>query len=677
MLRCLRRDFRVFPTLSRRLLVRRRAPGLSHAPAAVCTLSLCLFAAALFAAGSAAAADDGGLEKQRALFLKVEGALKAGRRQPFRRHRAALESYPLYPYLVYQDLRNRLSGAGEKEVAAFLDAYGGKLPAAEKLRHRWLAQLARRGRWSRFLDYYRESVTVENKDNRCRYAAALIHAGRNVQAAEQAESLWLVNFSQPSACDFVFDWGFKQGVVNDDLVWKRALLAWERGRGGLADYLGGKLQGDARRWFGSLKRARFHPEQTALKMAERFAESPLYAGDVMVFALRRLIRKDAVKAGKTWDKIKRRCSACSARRAVEKEIGVAAGVKLAPDEAYRRLSRLPYEHHDQRSRYWRVRAALRLEDWRRVLAGVDALPNEERDAAQWSYWRARALAKLARRDEANQIWNRLAQDDGYYGYLSADKLGKPYVYDLRPLAFTESELAALDAHPAVARMRELLIFGRPFDANRELLLALEYMGVEDKLKFGVVADRWRWPMGAIRSLASGASARNFLQRFPMPYRTLVEKESRHAKVPMEWIYGIMRRESAFVENIRSPAGALGLMQVRPGTARAVGARLGLGKLSTAKILSPQTNVRLGAAYIKQLHRKNNGNLAISLAGYNAGPTNARRWLKTAPVSDVEIWVDTIPFEETRLYVRVVLFYTLLYRRLLDQPPIRLRELMGG
>ena len=659
------------------LLVRRRTSGLSHVPAAVRTLPFCLLAASLFVAAAAAAADGEKLEKQRALFLEVESALKGGRRQPLRRHREALESYPLYPYLVYQDLRNRLAAAGEKEVTAFLDAYGGKLPVAEKLRHRWLTQLARRGRWTRFLEYYRESVTVENKDNRCYYATALIHGGRNVQAAEQVKSLWLVNFSQPSACDFVFDWGFRQGVVTDELVWKRALLAWERGRGGLVDYLGGKLKGDARRWFGSLKRARFHPRQTALKMADEFTTSPLYAGDVMVFALRRLTRKDAIQAGETWDEIKRRCSACFARRAVEKEIGVAAATKLAPDEAYRRLSQLPREYHDQASRYWRVRAALRLRDWRRVLAGVDALPSEERSAAQWSYWRARALAELSRHNEANRIWSRLARDDGYYGYLSADRLGKPYVYDLRPLAFTEAEMAALDAYPTVARMRELLIFDRPFAANRELLLALEYLDAATKLKLGVAADRWQWPMGAIRSLASGASERNFLQRFPMPYRGLVEKESRRAKVPMEWIYGIMRRESAFVKDVKSSAGALGLMQVRLGTARAVGARLGLGKLSAGKVLSPQTNVRLGTAYIKQLHRKNDGNLALSLAGYNAGPTNVRRWLKTASVPDVEIWVDTIPFEETRLYVRAVLFYALLYRRLLDQPPMRLRELMRG
>lgn len=666
--------FEGFQLLRRRLPVQCRTPGLSHAPASVGALLFCLLAA--FPSG-AAAADGVQLKKQRALFLKVESALKSGRSQPFRRHRAALASYPLYPYLTYQDLRNRLAGADEKEIAAFLDVHGGKLPAAEKLRHRWLAQLARRGRWTRFLEHYRESVIMDNQDNRCRYAAALIHAGRESQAAERVKSLWLVDSSQPPACDFAFDWGFEQGVVDDDLIWKRAVLALGRGNRRLADYLGGKLEGDARRWFGSLKQARSRPERTALEMAERFTASPLYAGDVMAFSLRRLVGKDAVKAGETWDRIKRRCRACLDRRDVEKEIGVAAAVKLVPDEAYRRLSQLPREHHDQESRYWRVRAALRLEDWRRVLASVDALPGEERDAAQWSYWRARALAGLSRRGEANQIWNRLAQDDGYYGYLSADKLGEPYVYDLRPLVFTETELAALDAYPAVARMRELLDFDRPFDAHRELLLLLEDLDVAAKLKLGFTADRWQWPMGAIRSLASGAPERNFLQRFPMPYYDLVEKESRRGKIPMEWIYGIMRRESAFVKDIKSPAGALGLMQIRPIVVRAVGGRLGLRGLSTRQILSPRTNVRLGTAYIGQLHRRSDGNLAVSLAGYNAGPSNARRWLRTAPVSDVEIWVDTIPFEETRLYVRVVLFYTLLYRRLLDGPPTRLHELMGG
>ncbi len=659
-----------------------RELSLSHARAVSRVWLVGLVMASLFMAPVSQAREDGWIEKKRALFVEVESALKAGNRGPFKRHRETLATYPLYPYLVSRDLQGRLARVGEREMAGFLEAYGGTVPVAEKLRHRWLAQLARRGRWGRFLEHYRESVTVENKGNRCSHAFALIRSGRARQAEEQVRALWLVDFSQPPQCDLVFKWGFDQGVLTDDLVWDRALLAWGRGRVGLTDYLGGKLKGDARRWFNSLKQARYHPERTALEMRRQMGASP-YAGDVMTFALRRLIRKDIAGAGAVWSRIKRGCGACLGLRTVEKEIGIAAARRLMPAEAYRWLSQLPPEYRDDESRYWRIRAALRMQAWKRVLASIDDLQGGGRSFFQWRYWRAHALSSLGRRDEAHQIWGRLSQQDDYYGYLSADRLGKSYSHSWVPLEFTEAEMAALDAYPAVARIRELLILDRPFDASRELLVLLEYLGARTKLKLAVAAGRWQWPIGAIRSIASsreggGADdtvSLHFLQRFPTPYREIIEAESRRNEVPVEWIYGVMRRESAFVERIKSPAGALGLMQLRLSTAQAVASRLGLGKVSSRRVLLPKINVRLGAAYIRQLYRKSGGNFAVSLAGYNAGPTNARRWLKNAPVDDAAVWIDTIPIDETRLYVRAVLFYALVYRHRLGKPQMRLRELI--
>ena len=638
-------------------------------------LPLCLAASVLLSAPLSQAHDDARVEQRRALFVTVENALKAGDRGPFRRHREALADYPLYPYLLYQDLRYRLARADDSALIGFLEAYAGETPVAERLRHQWLTLLARRGRWGRFLEYYGESVNVENKDNRCYYAHALVRAGRLDEAGDLVRSLWLVNFSQPPACDPVFRWGLGRGVIGDDLVWERLLLVWKRGETALADYLGGRLRGDARHWVSDLRRARRHPRDTALKMRGHVADSR-HAGDVMVFALRRLAARDAVEAGRVWNGIKRDCEACLALRSVEKDIGLAAAGQLAPAEAYRWLSRLPPRYRDDTSRRWRVRAALRMQSWRRVLASIDDLGGEDRGLPQWRYWRARALAELGQRDEARRVWEQLAQKDGYYGYLAADRLTKPYPHELGPLEFTASEMAALNAYPAVARMRELWALERPFDANRELLALLERVDARVKLKIAVAAGRWRWPTGAIHSLSDSIADGHLLQRFPMPYRGIVEAEARRHRVPMEWIYAVMRRESAFVEQIRSPAGALGLMQLRPRTARAVAARLGLGKVSNHGILSPKLNVRLGTAYLEQLYRNSGHRLAVSLAGYNAGPTNARRWLNNAPVAEGAVWVDTIPFKETRLYVRAVLFYALVYRHRLGKPPVRLRDLTG-
>ena len=614
------------------------------------------------------------LKKERSLFVDVETAVKAGNRKPFKRHQAALKNYALYPYMVYLDLRNRLSYISDRKIVEFLENYGGHVPVAEKLRHQWLEKLARHSQWSRFLRHYREPILVISKNNKCNYARALIHTGKVQQAQELMKSLWLVGFSQPTQCDFVFKWGFDQRLIGDDLVWERALLVWKHGREGLMNYLGSKLKGDARRWFKHLKQARSHPEREALKMSRQFGSSS-YTSDVMQFALHRLIRKDVVKSGEVWGKIKRICRACRSLKSIEKEIGVAAAKSLMPVEASHRLSNLLADDHDKESRYWRIRIALRVQKWDQVLASIDALQEDERALPQWNYWRAHALAALGDHNKAHLIWEKLSQKDNYYGYLSADKLRKAYPYEMQSIEFSANDMTAFEAYPAVGRIRELLIFGRLIDASRELSFLLERLSTRGKLKLAFMAHQWQWPIGAIRSISSSGVNQHLVELFPMLYQSIVEAESRRSKVPAERIYAIMRRESAFVKDIKSPAGALGLMQLLPNTAQDIAMRLGIGKVSTYKILSPQNNVRLGTAYIKRLSHKNNGNFAASLAGYNAGPVNARRWLKNAPVTDDAIWIDTIPFDETRLYVRAVLFYTIAYRHLLGKSPIRLRELM--
>ena len=644
--------------------------GLRLSPILVFVLAAC----AWWVAAPVEAREDA--KAQRVLFVKVESALKVGNRGLLKRHRAELQNYPLYPYLVRQDLHRRLANVKEDELIGFLNTYGGSVPVAEKLRHRWLKQLARRGRWNSFVDHYQESATVENKDNRCRYASALIHAQRRPQAEEWVKSLWLVDFSQPPQCDFAFKWGFEQGVLTDDLVWDRLLLVWAKGKARLTDYLGGRLSPDVRRWFVLLKQARYHPERTALKVRQHLAAAP-YARDIMLFSLRRLLAKDVNKAGKVWEKIRRNCGVCDQLRVIEKEIGIKAAKRLMPTAAYHWLSQLPVELRDNEVRYWRIRAALREQKWERVIVSIDELTPQQRAFPQWQYWRAYALAALGQRKQARDSWRQLAKHDHYYGYLAADHVNAHYAHNFESLEFSDAEMASLDAYPAVARMRELIALKRPFDASRELLLLLDDLDAQTKLKLAAAATRWRWPIGAIRSIASSATTRHLRERFPMPYRSLIEDESRRSNVPMEWIYGIMRRESAFVERIRSPAGALGLMQLRPGTAQAVSSQLGMGKMTHRSILSPQTNVRLGTDYIKKLFRRNNRNLVFGLAGYNAGPTNVRRWMSKAPVADLAVWVDTIPFDETRLYVRAVLFYMLAYRHRLNKPSIRMKDLIRG
>jgi len=247
--------------------------------------------------------------------------------------------------------------------------------------------------------------------------------------------------------------------------------------------------------------------------------------------------------------------------------------------------------------------------------------------------------------------------------------------DSRPRALSAGELAGFERVPAVRRAHEFFRLRRPLDARRELNYLLDGLGAPARMKLALLCRDGGWAAGTVQALAHDDFTGELMLRFPAPWRELVAAEARRAGVPEHWLYGIMRRESAFLPQVRSPVGALGLMQLMPRTARIVARKLRLRKPSRRRLLEPALNIRLGAAYLKHLHNLTGGRLVPALASYNAGYTRAKRWLATAPVHAPDVWVDTIPFDETRLYVRAVLFYMAVYQHKIEGRVTRLASLM--
>ncbi len=639
-------------------------------------LSACLAVLLLLVpAPAAAAAPAADVEAQRTSFDRIERDLKRGKRGSWRRFSGSLRDYPLYPYLVYRDLERRLSQVADDEVVAFLARHDGS-PVADKLRHKWLKQRARRGRWRPFVEHYAPSKYVIDKAMPCLYAKALLRTKRLEEAAAAVRALWLVGFSQPSECDEVFRWALRRGVVGEALVWQRILLVVRQGRLRLAGHLSRHLGVPARAHYRLLVRAHRHPFRT-LREVSRHPPSSSRVRDVLAHAMRRAQRADLGRARASWPGLRGAFADYPdwLHRAAH-DFGLAAARQLQPELAYEFLSRLPPAHRSEEARLWMTRSALRMENWHYVLHAIALLDEKRRGEAQWRYWRARALYGVGRRAQAAAIWRALARDGNYYGYLAADRSGAAYRLDGAPPDFLERELATLQSRPAVTRAYEFFTLRRPFDARRELAYLVDDLDTATRVKLAVLCRDWGWAAGTVQALAHEDFHGELALRYPVPWPELVAREARRARVPEYWLYAVMRRESAFLAAVKSPAGAIGLMQLMPATARVVARKLRLRRPSRRSLTEPALNLRLGATYLRQLYNLNGGRLAPALASYNAGYSRAKRWLAATPTAAPDVWVDTIPIDETRRYVRAVLFYVTVYQHKLEGRAQRLQSVMA-
>lgn len=587
-----------------------------------------------------------------------------------------MQDYPLYPYLLYQDLKRRIAKVPDDQIIAFLHDYRDT-PIADHLRYKWLRNRARRGRWGTVINHYVPSSSISDKTVDCLYADALLRSERTDLAQEVTLNLWRVKFSQEAACDDAFKRAKKLKMIGEQEVWERILLVLRGRKLGLADYLSRSLSPALKKEYRRLRKAYRNPMGTLSSIDYQRLSSPYYR-DLLLYALQRAQRKDPHRVLAIW---KNRLAQAlkdypDFAYRVQHDLGLGAAQKLESQIAYDYLSALPQSAQTTESHFWLIRSTLRLRKWDAAIKAIDQLDSPLRSYPQWQYWKARALDLTGRKDLAVEIWKSLAKRNDYYGYLSADKIGAPYRFvPTIPRQAASKDPSDIALRDDVMRVRELLLLGRTFPARREMHALVNRLSIGQRIQLAELTERWQWSSGTVQAMASDTLRNETNLRFPVPFRELVQQRARKSKIPEHWLYGVMRRESAFMPEIRSPAGALGLMQLMPRTAASVARSLRLKKPSKISLLNPRLNLQLGATYLKKLYQKYDSRLPLALAGYNAGPSRVRRWLKRTPTQDADIWVDTIPINETRLYVRAVLFYITIYQYKLQSQTDRLSTLL--
>lgn len=591
------------------------------------------------------------LSAQRVAFKAAERAIENGLPVKF----DMLKDYPLYPYLVYQDLRQRLARYPVADVRAFLEAHDDS-PLASRLRRSWLEQLAEDNRWQAFLEDYQPT----GQDTlTCWYRRALLNTGQKKAALRDIETLWMQGYSLPDVCDPLFNLWKRQGGFTPERIWKRFTLAMENRDRRLASYLKGLMTSDARRaaefWLSVDRNPRIILQANRLK-----------AGDtriipIVIHGVYRWSQSDSVQAAAALDTLKRRY-ALPPNRLVDIEHRLALLVaSRGHRDALQRLTNLPPAAVDSQVREWRVRVNLQRKNWKSTLHWLDQLTSEEQSTPRWQYWRARALEAIGQKKNAQGFYKKAAKQRDYYGFLAADHMKLPYQLNDNPVQASAEWLAAIPKIPSIQRARELYLLGRIQEGRAEWQYAIAGFDAKALKAAAVLAHDWKWHHQVILTLAQAKYWDGLALRFPLPHRAQVVNYARTNEVNPAWIYAVIRQESAFQKDARSPAGALGLMQIMPATGRRIARDLQVNLSSRYKLLDTDINIRFGAHYLRYTLNKFKDNPLLATAAYNAGPGRVTQWLsKDATPIAADIWAETIPFSETRKYVQRVTEYTVIY-----------------
>ena len=589
---------------------------------------------------------------------------------------ASLRAYVLYPYLQAARLGRQLELVTpavvgtvdallplDQEVIAFLDKHGSA-PVTVRLRVAWLTSLATRREWKAYLEHY-DPGRDPSPELRCHALAARVATNQAAGLADALAETWLTGKSLPDACDPAIDWWRARGGPGTELTARRVRLALEAGDAALARYLARSLPAERAapllQWAALIERPSREVEALIADPARPVEDVALQDGWM------RFARSDPEGAASRLPAL-----VTSRKLDVRQTSPYALGVALALS-----WSRMPGaldffaqvhpDDFDERAHEWHARAALWSRDWKRAAAAIAAMPEALRSQARWRYWAARSAEQLGDFAQAREGYGQVIPTDNWYAALASARLDRKVVPNLQPLGLSEQAIDRLAQLPAFVRTRELLRCQMESEAAEEWRVAYGELSLEQQRDAVGLASRWGWHHQAIASAARQRLFNDYELLYPRPYEHDVREASRRTGLSRDFIYAIIRQESLYRADAGSSAGALGLMQLLPSTARIVARRAQLPVPSRTQLLDPAVNIPLGASFLADLVQRFDGEPALAAAAYNAGPNAARRWLPPEPL-DLDVWAENIPFNETRAYVQRVAWHALVFDWLESRKP---------
>ncbi|MBI3771511.1 MAG: transglycosylase SLT domain-containing protein [Gammaproteobacteria bacterium] len=608
-----------------------------------------------------AAFSDKALIQQRALFTSARDALARNQMPAYRKLLSQLQDYPLYPYLLAAELQKRLPQASNTEIRDFIDKYQDSYVGA-RLRYDWLQTLAQREQWKTYLSFY--DPQSEAADLECYARRAQYKLGNREEAFKDLDALWLANRSLPRECDPLFAAWRETGALTDELLWDRVRLAMSKNQAYLAHYLERFLKPEDREWIALWREMHRAPDAT-LDAPKLKTNSPI-ARAILIHGIKRLAKQNPTKAGETWDRlVMDHAFTPDEVNDAEASIAVALARNNAP-EAMRWLANLKSGNDNSDVRLWRVLTAVNQDAWNDVIFWIDQMTPKEQQSSRWRYWRARAYDEIADKERAQRVYREVAKTRDFYGFMAADRITVPYQFEDKPLNYSPAELAAFENTPPVLIARELYFIGDINNARREWNYITRNMDEAQLMKAAKLAHSWGWHDRAILTLNKTEFRDDLELRFPLEHRENVAEFSSNQSIDPSWAYAIIRQESAFTVDARSPVGAMGLMQIMPRTGKNIARDLDTRLNNSNQLLEARTNIRFGVSYLRKVLNRFGQNMVLATAAYNAGPQRVASWLPKEQNLPPDRWVENIPFAETQNYVRQVMAFTVIYDQRMDR-----------
>ncbi|HUW38467.1 MAG TPA: transglycosylase SLT domain-containing protein [Rhodocyclaceae bacterium] len=586
------------------------------------------------------------------------------------------EANVLEPWAEYWQLSQRIADDGvldgrvAADVNGFLERQANTYPA-EKLRREWLKALGKGGQWQAFEDAY-PLLQQPDQELVCYAAQSRLALYQDSAALEALRPQWFSAADLPESCMPLMAQLITAGRISERDIWER-----------MRRLLAAKKLDQAEKIASYLPKRQAPQRKTLLAIAERprhYLDDSLDSAhigrlkrELLRYAVERLARVDAMVAASEWQKIQGAYS-------VEERGHVWGRIAMAAARAHLPQALTWYGYAEQaplseEQIAWQARAALREEDWPTLERVIGRMPAQLAARPAWIYWRGRAMAAQGRADAARALYLGISGQANFYGMLAADELGRPLVLPPPAPPPSAQEMAAARDNPGLQRALALIRLGIRIEGVREWNWTLRGMDDRQLLAAAALADDSEVFDRAISTADRTLAQHDYALRYPAPFRALVDPQAKILSLDHGWVYGLMRQESRFVMNARSGVGAKGLMQLMPSTARWVAKKIGMKDYRPAKAEQLDTNVELGTHYLSMVLTSLGNCPVLASAAYNAGPRRARRWCAARPLEGA-IYVETIPFSETRDYVKKVMTNAVYYAALFEDRPVSLKSRLG-
>lgn len=598
------------------------------------------------------------LEEARKLYSDALSYISRGQINAAERLAPQLQDYALYPYLELELVKAQIGSLSRQTIDTYLQEYGNTV-VGQRIRIAWVNQMMRTRDWEGFLRYYQGHG---GDDMQCVAIRALRETGQTAAALAKAGEVWKTGHSLPDICDpsLSFWTASLSPSEKRQQYWLRAQLAMEEKQYSLAQYLLSRISADPL-YIQLIQR----PE-----LLYRRADQLSVSDDSRIIAthsLLRLARQNFERANGLWHQLDRRLHFNPAQNYALRDALARQIIASDADYAADWVKANDPNFEDPYLTEWRIRLALKEGQWAEVQRLISFLPDALKDKADWQYWWARAdIARQGEMTVATQlILQKLAAERGYYSFLAADILNEDYQLADRP-TLKPGLMEEVQQRGAIVRARELHWQQQSYTARLEWAQAMTTLNREEQVAAAHLAMSWGWNHQAIMTAIRANEWDDMQLRFPTPYANEFEQAAKAQDIELKWVYAIARQESAFAEDARSPVGAKGLMQLMPGTARLIARQMG-ASVRDDDLYRADKNIALGSFYLAQLLDQFGGNRILATAAYNAGPGRIARVLRRQD-GDVptDIWIENLPYGETRDYVKNVLAFSIIYGKKLDK-----------